>query len=119
MKHVSGRKYTAADGFSKRPTAAHEIEDLEDINNFITAKLNSIRINSIALDTSIFPLHDGYFEKSVQIASYFTIFKKFTGMTLKKFNQFKKNTMLQSSGLSLFLPQQQKRLTALCDRQSG
>ena len=93
VKHVPGRKHTAADGLSRRPAAAHEVEDLEDIDDFIAAELNSIRINPMALDTSISPLHEGYSEKSVQIAFYLTTFQKPTGMTLKEFNQFKKKAL--------------------------
>ena len=65
VKHVSGQKHTAADGFFKKPATAHKIKDPENIDDFIAAELNSIRINFMALDTSIFPLQDGYFEKSV------------------------------------------------------
>lgn len=93
MKHVPGRKHTAADGLSWRLTARHEIEDFEDIDNFIATELNSMRVNPMALDTSISPLHESYSEHSFQIATYLTTLQKPAGMTLKKFDKFKKEVL--------------------------
>lgn len=75
VKHVPGRKHTAADGLSQRLAVKGENNGTENIDEFIAAKLNSIHVNPIALDeaASEFFLHDGYSKRSFQIAAYLTI----------------------------------------------
>jgi hypothetical protein len=47
VRHISGKKHTAADGLSRRPATLleeQEVEEKEDINKFITAQLAVIII---------------------------------------------------------------------------
>jgi hypothetical protein len=52
VKHVPGTKHTAADGLSRRPRTSQEAEEEEleqDIEEFVDAKLLSIRISPITV----------------------------------------------------------------------
>ncbi|RVD90130.1 uncharacterized protein DFL_001106 [Arthrobotrys flagrans] len=54
VKHVPGKKHTAADGLSRRPATQEEIAEAdneEDIDDFIDAQLNniSLEINDIRI----------------------------------------------------------------------
>ena len=52
VRHVSGRKHTAADGLSRRPRVEGEIEDETDIDDFVAAELSYLRIAPLSARSS-------------------------------------------------------------------
>ena len=47
VRHVPGRKHTAADGLSRRPRVLSDVEDLQnegDIDDFINADLSALNL---------------------------------------------------------------------------
>jgi hypothetical protein len=94
VRHVSEAKHTAIDDlFRKLSSSANiaEIEAEEDINDWIEAQMNCVRIYSITDAKSL--LEISYSEKSQNIAAYLTILRKSSNMTAKKFNIFKKKAL--------------------------
>ena len=66
VKHVAGKKHTAADGLSRKPPTEDDIREREmeeDIEDFIDAELGSLRVAPISV-TDELPLEESYSEKS-------------------------------------------------------
>ncbi len=75
VRHIPGRKHSAADGlFCRLPTTSDlaEAEVEEDIDDFILAELNSLRVSPISLDEPTPFLADNYSDDSKKIATYLT-----------------------------------------------
>ncbi len=67
VRHIPGRKNTAADGLSRRPSTADDKAEAEteiDIDDFILAELNSLRVSPISLDEPTPILADEYSDNS-------------------------------------------------------
>ncbi len=76
VRHIPGKRHTGADGLSQRPfTDKHLAEAVEepDIDNFILAELNSLRVSPISVNAETPPLHEGYSKFSKKVATYSTI----------------------------------------------
>ena len=96
VKHVAGRKHSAADGLSRRPRMSLDPEkDEVDVDDFIDAELNTLRIvhcnpakedKLVTLDDV---LEEGYSEDSKQIAYYLKTLRRPPGMSAKEFRAFK------------------------------
>lgn len=57
-------------------------------------ELNSIHVSPISVDEAEESLlHNGYSERSLQIATYLTTLQKPSGMMLKEFGKFKKEAL--------------------------
>ena len=97
VKHMPGRKHTAADGLSRRPRGPSDSEDEAvegDIDDFIDGQLNCVRVCPVrALDESEPVLDDGYSEESISIATYLTSMQKPPDMDQKQFRKFKLNAL--------------------------
>lgn len=103
VKHVPGKKHTAADGLSRRSRTESDRIDEEnevDIDEFIQVELNSLKISPIAArveDASerdfAAPGHEilegDYNEQSHQIARFLTTFERPADMTTKEYRLFK------------------------------
>ena len=95
VKHVAGKKHTAADGLSRNPPTEDDIREREmeeDIEDFIDAELGSLRVAPISVTDGL-PLEESYLEKSQQIAAYLTSLQRPAGMGRKEFYKFKKEAM--------------------------
>ena len=93
VRHIPGTKHTAADGLSRRPrTASDDIdeENAEDIDDFIDAQLNSIRVFPIDVD----PVLEGeYSEQSWKIAQYLATLQRPSDMDRKEFRSFQQRAL--------------------------
>ncbi len=86
----------AIDRLSRRsPTVADiaEAKAEKDINDFILAELNSLRVSPISLDELVPILVNNYSGNSRKIATYLTILHQRPEMDTKEFNAFKKKTI--------------------------
>ena len=70
-----------------------EEEFKEDIDNFIFAELNSLRVCPVFVDALTFIVREGYSDQSRKIASYLTTLQKPGGMTSKELYSFKKQAL--------------------------
>ena len=100
VKHVAGRKHTAADGLSRRPHTEEEIraeQQEQDIDDFIDAELNSLRACPISVNSAEVPdekvLKAGYSDKSERIAAFLTSLQKPVGLNRKEFRAFKSEAL--------------------------
>ena len=97
VKHIAGKKHTAADGLSRRPATQDDVEEAAkepDIEDFIEAELNSVRIAPISVDVENPLEEDGnYSPKSIQIATYLITLRNPAGMSRKKLKAFKSEAM--------------------------
>ena len=96
VRHIPGRKHTAADGLSRRPHTKADLAEAEaepDIDEFILAELNCLRVSPISVDEPIPILQEGYTELSRKIATYLTTLRRPADMTIKEFNAFKKRAL--------------------------
>ena len=96
VRHIPGRKHSAADGLSRRlPTTSDlaEAEAEEDIDDFILAELNSLRVSLISLDELTLFLADNYSDDSWKIATYLTTLRRPPEMNTREFNAFKKKAV--------------------------
>ena len=94
VRHVPGRKHSAPDGLSRRPRGPSDDEDEaheEDIDDFIDAQLNCIRLCpvSVGLEGSEPILEDSYSDHSQEIARYLTTLSRPSEMSTKQFRKFK------------------------------
>ena len=96
VRHIPGRKHTAADGLSRRPPTKEDLEELKaepDIDDFILAELNCLRVSPISVD-ELTPILQGDYTKFFwKIATYLTTLQKPANMTTKEFNTFKKQAL--------------------------
>ena len=75
VRQIPGRKHSAADGLSRQPLTAvdlAEAEAEEDIDDFILAELNCLRVSPIFLYEPTPILADNYSDQSRKIATYLT-----------------------------------------------
>ncbi len=96
VRHIPSRKYSAADGLSRRPPIAAdvaEVEAEEDIDDFILAELNCLQVSPISLDKPTPILADNYSDYSWKIATYLTTLRQPPEMSTKEFNAFKKKAV--------------------------
>ena len=94
--HIPCQKHTAADGLSRRsPTTADiaEAKAKKDIDDFILAELNSLRVSLISFNEPAPILVNHYFDDSQKIATYLTTLHQPPEMDTKEFNVFKKNAV--------------------------
>jgi hypothetical protein len=94
VRHVSEDKHTAIDDLFKKLSSSvniAEIEIEENINDWIKAQMNCVRVYFITDSKS--SLEVSYSKKSQNIAAYLTILRKSSDMTAKKFNIFKKKVL--------------------------
>ncbi len=85
-----------ADGLSRRSLTATDLVEAnveEDINDFILAELNSLRVSPISLDEPTFIRANNYSDDSWKIATYLTTLRRPPEMNVKEFNAFKKKAM--------------------------
>jgi ABC-type sulfate transport system substrate-binding protein len=99
VRHVPGRKYTAADGLLRHPrTESNNIDEQneEDIKDFLDTELAILSISPISVvsenseksedfKTSIKILNETYSEESQYIANYLTTLRKPEGLTVSEF----------------------------------
>lgn len=96
VRHIPGQKYSTIDGLSQQPlTAANiaETEAEEDIDDFILAELNYLRVSPIFLDKSTPILANNYSDYSKKIAIYLTTIYQTPKMNIKEFKAFKKKVV--------------------------
>jgi hypothetical protein len=89
---VSEKKHIAANELSRRLTTKTEIEVESrklDINDFIDAKLNFLRVCSISINDDELILNASYNDKSQKIVFYLTSLRRSIEMTVKEFKVFK------------------------------
>ena len=86
----------AADRLSRRPPTATDIVEVKakkDIDDFILAELNSLRVSPISLDDPTPILADNYLDDSQKITTYPTTLRQTPEMDTKEFNSFKKKAV--------------------------
>ena len=96
IRHIPGRKYSAADGLFRRPLTAADVAEAEaeeDIDDFILAELNCLRVSPISLNELTPILTDSYSDYSRKIATYLTTLHRPLEMSTKEFNTFKKKAV--------------------------
>ena len=75
VRHIPGKRHTAADGLSRRPPTDQDLAEAAeepDIDDFILAELNSLRVSPISVNAETPPLHEGYSKFSKKVATYLT-----------------------------------------------
>ena len=96
VRHVPGRKHSAADGFSRKPPTATNLAEAKsetDLDDFTLAELKSLRVSPISLDEPTPILADSYSDHSRKIATYLTTLRRPPEMDVKEFNAFKKKAL--------------------------
>jgi len=100
VQHVPRRKYTVADGLSRRPrTALDDVDEAAeiDIDDFINAELNCVRVMPARLEVGGYdidlPLVSEYSDSHMQIAWYLTTLQRPHGMSVGESRKFKKNAL--------------------------
>jgi hypothetical protein len=92
VKHVSEKKHIATNELSRRSATKTEIKVKSrklDINDFIDAKLNFLRICSISISDDELILNASYSNKSQKITIYLTSLRRSIEMIVKEFQVFK------------------------------
>ena len=99
VKHVSGKTHTAADGLSRRPPTAQDLENARnkpDLEDVLDAELNYLGVNPTTLENEgeeLPVLEEGFSEKSVQIATYLTTLHRPPHLSSKEFRKFKSEAL--------------------------
>ena len=98
VKHVPGKKHTAADGLSRRPSAAGEGLEDQDIDDFVDAQLACIEVCSGRMVrgdhmNEIRILKESYSARSEQIAQYLTTLKRPEDIPRSVFHKWKKHAL--------------------------
>lgn len=107
VRHVPGKKHTAADGLSRRPRLERDSNPETDIDDFIASELECLQIAQIytASATSSSSSDDessrlasvleghNWSEKSRKIALYLTTLKRPHGLSAKEFSAFKQEAL--------------------------
>jgi hypothetical protein len=96
VKHVSEKKHIAANKLSRQSATKIKIkiESQElDINDFIDAKLNFLRVCSISINDDELILNISYNDKSQKIVIYLTFLRRSIEMTVEEFRVFKNEVL--------------------------
>lgn len=96
VQYILDRKHIAADGLSCRPSTKTDLAEAKaepDIDKFILAELNCLRVSPISMDKPIPILQEGYTKISKKIATYLNTFQRPANMTIKEFNVFEKRAL--------------------------
>ena len=95
VKHVAGKKHTAADGLSRRPATKQELKEQAnevDIDDFIDVELNALRIAPVSAEVKRI-LAPEYSDKMESFATYLTTMRRPAEMTAKEARQFKQEAL--------------------------
>ena len=100
IKYIADRKHTAADDLFKRSHIEENIlieQQEQDINDFINAKLNSLKICSISINSDEVSekkmLRIEYNDKFERIIAILTLLQRSIELNRKKFRTFKSETL--------------------------
>ena len=95
IKHVSGRKHSAADDLSWKSENSSSNEEVDVVNDFIDLQLNSIQICPVFMKKSekFTVLKNGYSEKSIRIAIFLISLQQPLNLTTRKFQKFKEKAL--------------------------
>jgi hypothetical protein len=96
VRHVPGSKHTAADGLLRRPKVEGEDENEQDVDDFIDAELNSVKVCMAEIDDDNEEdvLGPGYSKQSQRIARFLTTLRRPNDIESRaEFRQFKKKAL--------------------------
>ena len=95
IKHVSGRKYNAADDLSWRSENLSLNEEADAVNDFIDSQLNSIQVCPVSVKKSeeFTVLKNDYSEESIRIAVFLISLQQLLNLTTKEFWKFKEEAL--------------------------
>jgi RNase H-like domain found in reverse transcriptase/Integrase zinc binding domain/Reverse transcriptase (RNA-dependent DNA polymerase) len=108
VRHIPGKRHTAADGLSRRPrTASDNIDEAHevDIDDWIMADLNSVGVHPVLVEGQPFlrrsqeeplseaVLGEGYSEESNKIARYLTTLIRPMDLDRKEYTKFKSKAL--------------------------
>jgi len=94
VRHVPGKKHTAADGLSRRPQGEGETEDEEDIDDWLDTELGVVRVATSEIEEEEGNiLEPGYSEEHQKIAWYLATLKRPDGMNRSEFRNFKRKAL--------------------------
>ncbi len=98
IRHVLDIKHTVADDLFRKSSSSNDLKKVaeeKNIDDWINTQLDCVRVFSISTAeeelSSI--LISEYFEKSQKIVVYLFTLRKFSEMSLKEFNKFKKEAL--------------------------
>lgn len=86
VRYIPSRKHNAADELSRRPPTKADLEEAKaepDVDEFILAELNCLRVYPISVDEPTPILQEGYTELSRTIAIYLTALQRPPDMTIR------------------------------------
>ncbi len=95
VRHVFDIKHIAANNLFRKSSSFNDLKEVaekKNMNDWVNTQLNYVRVFSISIaeEESSFILTFKYFEKSQKIVVYLFTLRKFSEMSLKEFNKFKK-----------------------------
>jgi hypothetical protein len=98
VRHVLDIKHTAANDLFKKSSSSNDLKKVaeeKNIDDWVNTQLDYVRVFfvSIAKKEQLFILTSEYFEKSQKIVVYLFTLRKFSEMSLKEFNKFKKKIL--------------------------
>jgi hypothetical protein len=98
IRHVFDIKHTVADDLSKKSFSSNDLKKVieeKNIDDWMNIQFDCVRVFfiSIAKEESSSILIFEYFEKSQKIVVYLFTLRKFSEMSLKEFNKFKKKVL--------------------------
>jgi hypothetical protein len=143
VKHIPGKKNSAADGLSRRPrTESDDIDEAheQDIDEWIMDQLDPFSVLLLEAESFLSPsqegkvLRDHYSKASEQIARFLKTLSKPTGMDRKQFYRFKNKALqytvidrdlyrLGKKGIPMRLvidgPEDRREVIRSCHEESG
>jgi hypothetical protein len=98
VRHVLDIKQCAADDLFRKSSSFNDLKKIaekKNIDDWVNIQLDCVRVFFVfaAEDESSSILISEYFEKSQKIVIYLFTLRKFSEMSLKKFNKFKKKVL--------------------------
>lgn len=97
VRHVPGKKHTAADGLSRRPrTESDDIDDTREVNidEWIDGQLNLVTVYRLEGEQSIEEvMQDSYTNEHLKYAEYLLTLARPEGMPIPEFRAFKKRAL--------------------------
>ena len=93
IRHVFEKKHTAVDEFLKQSKIKKEADDTENINKFINAELNIVRILILKAEKKIDVLKSKYSYENQQITYFLSIMKKLKNVSASDYFRFCKKIM--------------------------